>query len=55
MKAFVNELMRDASDAKRRQKVHRDHTFRFNSLSMLFFFQREMERGVSTRVEKAEE
>jgi hypothetical protein len=52
MKAFVNELMCDSSDAKWRQKVI-GITFRFNSLSILFFFQREMERF--SRVEKAEE
>jgi len=47
--------MRDASDATKAAKSDRDHAFRFNSLSILFFFQREMER-VSTRVvEKAEE
>ena len=56
MKAFVNELMRDASDATRRQKVigitYVPIQFSFSSL---FLSEREMERGVSTRVEKAEE
>lgn len=48
MKAFVNELMCDSSDAKWRQKVI-GITFRFNSLSILFFFQREMERKRNAR------
>ena len=36
MNAFVNELMRDASDAKRRQKVI-GIAFRFNSLKRSLF------------------
>ncbi len=55
MKAFVNELMRDASDATRRQKVigitYVPIQFSFSSL---FLSERDFER-VSTRVEKAEE
>jgi hypothetical protein len=52
MKAFVNELMCDASDAKWRQKVI-GITFRFNSLKhSLFLSERD---GTLLRVEKAEE
>lgn len=40
MKAFVNELMCDASDAKWRQKVI-GITFRFNSLHSLFLSERD--------------
>jgi hypothetical protein len=54
MKAFVNELMRDASDATRRQKV----IGITRSDSILFqcsFSFRERWNGRFTRVEKAEE
>ena len=52
MKAFVNELMRDASDATRRQKVI--GIVRFSSFSSLFLSERDGTPQTFAR-EKAEE
>ena len=53
IKAFVNELMCDASDATMAAKSDRDHTFRFSYFS--FSFRERWNAANVRRGEKAEE